>query len=140
MDLSLELNGGTNLNLELNTSSHNLNLTPIPSKIKVVAVKINTTAYWDSLPRFIPTRGEFIVYSDYTQSQSGQDIPALKIGDGRSFLIDMPFIGGISSDLIEQINSHIQNGSIHVTSAEKEFWNSKVSCNLNGENLIFTTE
>lgn len=141
MDLSLELNRGQNLSLDLTADQHNLSLNPVPSKIKVVAIKINTTTYWNSLVGFVPKKGELIVYSDHAQSQSGQNIPALKVGDGNAYLIDIPFIaGGVSSEVVDLIMAHIQNGSIHVTQAEKEFWNSKVSCDINGENLIFTTQ
>lgn len=140
MDLSVDLNRGQNLSLDLTAGSHRLSLNPIPSKIQVVAIKVNTTAYWNSLIGFVPKKGELIVYSDYAQSQSGQNIPALKVGDGNAYLIDIPFVsGGVSSEVIDLIMAHIRNGSIHVTQSEKEFWGSKVSCNLDGENLVFTT-
>lgn len=92
-----------------------------------------TTATWNGQPQLITERGSIYVYSDYTQNEQQQNVPAIKVGDGSAYLIDMPF----TSDLMYD---HISNSIIHVTQAEKDVWNGKVRCYLDGEhNLVFTT-
>jgi len=95
----------------------------------------NTTVYWNSRPSLIAKQGCIYVYSDYKQSE-GVDIPGIKIGDGTSYLIDMPFTD-------KPLDDHIADTIRHVTSAERTFWNSKVRCFVDPndeENIIFTTE
>jgi hypothetical protein len=52
-----------------------------------------------------------------------EDVPAIKVGDGVTLLSDLPFVSG-NNDIL---NAHITNTDIHVTAAEKETWNAKVS-------------
>jgi hypothetical protein len=94
----------------------------------------NTTAYWNSRPQLIAQRGYIYVYSDYKQSE-GEDIAGIKVGDGISYLIDMPFID-------KPLDDHIADTVKHITSAERESWNNKVRCFVdpeNQENIVFTT-
>lgn len=94
----------------------------------------NTTDYWNSRPQLIAKRGYIYVYSDYKQSEE-EDIAGIKVGDGISYLIDMPFID-------KPLDDHIADTVKHITSAEREFWNDKVRCFVdpeNQENIIFTT-
>ena len=108
------------------------NVYVIPGDCKVLYA---TTATWNSRPQLISEKGYIYIYSDYRQNEQGQNIPAMKVGDGSAYLIDMPF----SDDIIYD---HIQDEMIHVTPAEKDFWNNKVRCYLSevqDDNLIFTT-
>ena len=98
-------------------------------------VLYGTTEYWDSQPRLVTIKGSVYVYSDHTTDSSGKLIPGIKIGDGISYLIDMPFID-------EKYYQHILNLDIHITSEERQFWNEKVRCYidpLNEQNIVFTT-
>ena len=57
-----------------------------------------------------------------------------KIGDGTSYLIDMPFNDDVMS-------RHVADSVIHISSTERTFWNNKVTCYLdvnNLENLVFS--
>lgn len=115
-----------------------------------VRMKIDTTENWQKAVDFIPLKGEIIVYSDYaTKEVDGQiiNIPNFKVGDGLAYGIDLPFV---NDDLRDAFSAHISNMNIHVTPAEKDFWNNKVRCYIetveddegylvDGENLIFTT-
>lgn len=95
-----------------------------------------STATWNSRPSLIAARGYVYIYADYRQNQQGQNIPSMKIGDGTSYLIDMPF----SDQLIYE---HIYDEVRHITQAEREKWNGKVRCYVSeaeADNLIFTTE
>lgn len=102
------------------------------------SIRANTTATWNAEPDTIGQKGTFYIYIDRTQKQNqhGQIInyPGIKVGDGSSYLIDLPFIDDLFYD-------HIHDMNIHVTLAEKEFWNHKVrtqESELDDQNLIFT--
>ena len=95
-----------------------------------------TTEYWNNQPQFVPTKGCLYIYSDHTVDRSGNAIPGIKIGDGITYLIDMPFVDALYAD-------HIINNVIHITQAEREFWNNKVTAvvdTLQGNTLILTKE
>lgn len=108
--------------------------TPVPVQD---IVHVNTTAYWNSKRTFVGIANHLYVYSDYDQ-YNGHYIPAIKVSDGSAYLIDQPFISLNTSELKE----HTSNYVIHITQAEREFWNNKVRCDetevVNGK-LIFTT-
>lgn len=101
-------------------------------------VHINTENYWNSNPSLIAKEGHVYVYTDHS-TYNNQAIPAVKIGDGLAYLIDLPFIDASVTRLME----HINNTQIHITQAEREFWNNKVRCDddgliQGGETLVFT--
>ena len=101
-------------------------------------VHTDTTEHWNAQPQLIAESGHVYVYSDYTIIDD-EPVPAIKVGDGTSYLIDMPFVAGND----ELWNDHIRNTVIHVTATDKAFWNNKVSCFLSAvdaENLVFTTD
>lgn len=94
-----------------------------------------TTSYWNEHPQFVPIKGCVYVYSDHTQDDQGNYIPGIKIGDGTSYLIDMPFIDEKSAE-------HIADTLIHVSANDRDAWDNKVRCFIdptNLENLVFTT-
>lgn len=92
----------------------------------------NTKEYWNSQPTLIAEEGAIYVYKDYYlhNDEEGEPIysPALKIGDGTSFLIDMPTTTG---DIADMLLDHIQNAVIHVTNDDRTFWNNKSSAYIN---------
>ena len=93
---------------------------------------VKTTAEWRSNLAVSQTN-TFYVYSDRTV-ENGILYPGIKVGDGTSYIVDLPFIDDI-------FYAHINNSTIHVTAAEKEFWNNKVrtqDSEVQNENLIFT--
>ena len=98
-------------------------------------VLYNTTEYWNSRPQMIAKKGYLYVYSDYKQVDN-QDVAGIKAGDGTSYLIDMPFLD-------KPLDEHIADTVKHITSQERDFWNSKVRCFVdpdNEENLVFSTQ
>ena len=102
-----------------------------------VHVYYDTTENWNSQPTLLSKRGVIYVYSD-AGSLNENDVPAIKIGDGTSYLIDMPFVG---EDAATDLYAHIQDSGIHVTSAQKVFWNNKSSAFTDpedAENLILS--
>lgn len=94
-----------------------------------------STATWNSQPQLVSARGYIYIYSDYRQDEHGQNVAAMKVGDGSAYLIDMPF----TDDLLY---AHVADNVRHITQEEREFWNNKVRCYidpLNEHRLIFTT-
>ena len=124
--------------LEPTSSSLNLSLPTGSGGIQRVWVEIDTTEHWNEKVNYIPGRAKIIVYSDHSVID-GVAYPAIKIGDGNAYLIDLPFVGDDRTiQIIEMLNDHINDTNAHVTLAEKEYWNNKLDSQLDGENLILT--
>lgn len=82
-------------------------------------VHSKTTAEWAEVEvTTIAQKDHIYVYTDYQQDEQGNNIPGIKIGSGSLWLVDTPFID-------TAILEHIHNTEIHVTAAEKQFWNNK---------------
>lgn len=128
--LTLDINSNHNMSLDL-TGNRNvaLNLS-VPRSIIKNTIKTNTTEYWNSDPSFVPNKGEIIVYTDYTTKVNDEgetiNIPAIKIGDGSTYCVDLPFV---SDDIRDMLMVHVNNRNIHVSELEKLFWNNKLNVN-----------
>ena len=103
-------------------------------------IEAKTTNGWSRSPYKISESNIFYIYTDRYKKSDGHgnmiNIPGIKIGDGSSYLIDLPFVDDLFYD-------HMNNQNIHVTLADKHFWNGKVSIQqseLSQQNLIFTTD
>lgn len=106
-----------------------------------IVLKHDTCANWDLALSFVPLAGEIIVYDDWqtitdTATNAQHTIPGIKIGDGITTVGDLSFI---DADLRKELIAHINDGSIHVTLEEKNFWNNKLSGYILEETLILTT-
>ena len=95
---------------------------------EVTKVLYADTATWNSQAQLVSQQGYIYIYSDYKQDSSGNDIPGIKVGDGNAYLIDLPF----STKLIDE---HIADAVAHITSAERDFWNNKVTCYIDENNI-----
>lgn len=100
-----------------------------------IQVKRDTKANWNAAIGFIPLAGEIIVYNDYkiktyTVEEYGETvtktvlIPNIKIGDGNSFVQDLPYV---DTDLRDMLMAHINDQELHTTLQEKLFWNNKIN-------------
>lgn len=89
-----------------------------------------TTAEWAARTDLVSEQNAFYVWTDYKEID-GQYIAGMKLGDGRAYVVDLPFMDA-------QFQSHASNTDIHVTSEEKAFWNAKNRGMVVGENLILT--
>lgn len=94
----------------------------------------DTKENWDAQPSLVSEEGAVYIYSNYQTiyDEVGNPtfIAGLKIGDGSAYLIDMPFVTeAMTGALLE----HISNTDVHVTAAEKEFWNNKVSSYIDAQ-------
>lgn len=88
----------------------------------------DTRAAWDMQPQLIAEREAIYVYSDkaveYDAVGNPKFIPGIKVGDGTSYLIDMAFVG---DEILIALAQHMTNNVVHITAAERTFWNNKVS-------------
>lgn len=100
-----------------------------------IQLKRDTTQHWNEARGFIPLPGEVIVYEDYetktyTVEEYGKtvtktvQIPNIKIGTGNAYVQDLAFVDEKTRDILME---HIHNNDIHVTLAEKLFWNNKIN-------------
>jgi len=100
-----------------------------------IQLKRDTTQHWNEAKGFIPLPGEVIVYEDYetktyTVEEYGEtvtktvNIPNIKIGTGNAYVQDLAFVDEKTREILMD---HIRNQDIHVTLAEKLFWNNKIN-------------
>ncbi len=100
-----------------------------------IQLKRDTTQHWNEAIGFIPLPGEVIVYEDYetktyTVEEYGEtvtktvQIPNIKIGTGNAYVQDLAFVDEKTREILIE---HIRNQDIHVTLAEKLFWNNKIN-------------
>ena len=102
-------------------------------------IHVDTSEHWNTQRDLIAKKDHLYVYTDYAEGSNGTKIAGMKIGDGKAYLIDTPFVSGNTDELYR----HINDQSIHVTDEEKDFWNNKVTCFLSQgdeETLVFTKE
>lgn len=93
-----------------------------------------TTAEWNADPDIVSQPNTLYIYTDYRTDDNGNPVPGFKIGNGNAYLIDLAFH---DYDILQ----HISNTNIHVTAAEKTFWNNKVTSfidDVDDEQLVLT--
>ena len=105
-----------------------------------ILARRDTTANWNAASGFVPMDGEIIVYTDHrTRVVDGETvkIPGIKIGTGNAYVQDLAFV---ADDVAEDLTAHIGDSSVHVTPAEKVFWDNKLNVDMNiiDETLEFT--
>lgn len=102
-------------------------------------IHADTTAGWNGQTLLIGKAGHIYIYTDHSTAD-GTPVPNIKIGDGKSYLIDNPFI---SRPLEEALKLHSEDMAKHISSDERNNWNGKVRCYIDkndSENIIFTTD
>lgn len=76
-------------------------------------VIMKTKAEWALLPTLKSHKGVFYVYTDYRQEEDPEthkiiNIPRMKIGDGMSYVVDLPFSTmSITDEDIARWNDHV---------------------------------
>ena len=105
------------------------------SDLGLGAVYYDTTANWNLQRDLVAERSAIYIYSDHTYIDDGHGnqipIAGIKIGDGTSYLIDMPFATDSDS---ETLLRHISNHDIHITNEERASWNNKVTAFMDSSN------
>ena len=114
-----------------------------------IKLKRDTTANWNAARGFVPLEGELIIYTDGRSiQQDGQtvNLPTIKIGDGRAYVQDLPFV---DDDTRDALLMHINDALSHVSARDRQFWNHKVDIDdtyeilneeLEDETLIFSRD
>ena len=145
----IQANSDAPVNAEFNNSNEpinaqfNNNVQPLEAQFGTIYVVSGdcrvlyaTTETWNSQPQLISAKGYIYIYADYRQNEQGQNVPAMKVGDGNAYLIDMPFTD-------ELLYGHLTDSVRHITQEEREFWNNKVRCytsDIQNDILVFTTK
>lgn len=83
--------------------------------------------YWYEHKDEVYSAGTIIV-------NTSQNVPMVKISDGMSSVLSLPFINENYGAVLE----HIANTEVHITQKEREKWNNKFDVDVKGERLIFT--
>lgn len=78
----------------------------IDSIVQGCIIIAKTTAEWAADPSLISQKNTVYVYTDY-DTKNGVDIPGAKIGDGLAYVVDLPFVFGITKEDIESWNNKI---------------------------------
>lgn len=114
------------------------------SQLGLRAIYYDTTANWNAQSGIVSQEGALYIYSDYKviEDEVGNrnNVPGIRIGDGASYLIDLPFL---SDNSVDVFYSHINNTSMHVSESDRIFWNNKVSSYLDSqdtENLVLSKD
>lgn len=98
-------------------------------------MKVGTTSEWNSDKSFIPNSGQLIIYSDGVV-KDGVSYPRYKVGDGKAFLIDLPWGSGDVETLLKE---HIDNASIHLSANDRTKLGESVTASYgDNENLILS--
>lgn len=84
-----------------------------------------TTEQWNATPRLVSQKNTIYVYTDFDVID-GVNIPALKIGDGSTFVVALPFLAG---------------SAVTITPQDVDSWDNKVTAyqdDVDNENLILS--
>ncbi len=77
-----------------------------------IQLKNDTEENWNKAVNFIPRKGELIIYNADSSNDNARPFPRLKVGDGITNVINLPFfdagsIGGRTADaLVAQRTAH----------------------------------
>ena len=121
-------------------------------EIGIRSIQYRTESEWNDQQTLLTIEGGLYIYSDHTKvidPETGKVtlIPAIKIGDGVSYLSQLPFIGDNISKETEQkievltqvVDEHIADGPLHVSDEDRADWDSKIRARIdsgNTENLV----
>lgn len=85
---------------KLSTDNQMTGRSHLPNILDRTAIHYDTTENWNSRTTLVGEKSHIYIYSDYTSTVIDGEtvlVPAMKIGDGNSYLIDMPFVTGGSA-------------------------------------------
>lgn len=121
--INVDFDSGGEIHSDFNTDS-NMNARFSVSGV----VYYDTEEHWNNKRFLISEYKAIYVYSNYSYIEDGEGnrkpVPAIKIGDGTSYLIDMAFV---DQDVRNALIDHIEDTTVHITERERTFWNNKVS-------------
>lgn len=78
----------------------------------------DTTENWSAKTTLISEEGALYIYKDYSE-ESGETLPGIKIGDGTSYVVDLPFlaedVANVLADSVRTIDEIERNFTTTVT-------------------------
>ena len=111
-------------------------------------ILVNTTSGWQTQYTYVAPRGMILIYTDrgtvtetINNAEVTKTVPGIKIGDGSTPIIDLPFVGDdVIAAVRSELNTHINDNIRHITAAERTAWNNKINCEdiVTNNNLILT--
>ena len=120
----------------VNISSGEIHVMREKQNVVISSIFVDTTENWNRRITFIPTYGSVIIYSDRNVID-GVNYPGVKIADGTTYAVDLPFAGDdIANQIYASLNEHISDTNLHVTPEDRAFWNNKLNCIVEDGNLI----
>lgn len=92
-----------------------------------------STEYWNSHPDIVGKAGYIYIYSDWMEDPEYGKIAGFKVGDGETLLVELSATDQMWQD-------HVTDAIRHITQAERDAWNNKVTCDFIAEleQLIFS--
>ena len=84
-----------------------------PGALDAIGIYIHDSAYWAEHAADVPPLGALLIYSDQGK---------FKLGNGEDSVAELPFLDAAFENAV--IN-HIYNDVRHITSDERQYWNSK---------------
>lgn len=107
-------------------------------------ILVGTTAEWQARYNYVAPSETIIVYTNHgtiTNNNTTITVPAIKIADGSTPVVDLPFVGDdVAAAIRSELNDHINDNIKHITAAERTYWNNKINCEdtVNNHNLVLT--
>lgn len=114
-----------------------------------VKIYYDLKSSWDMQKTLVGEKNAIYVYTDYKTIYDDLGnvvsyVPNIKIGDGKAYLVDIPFISTDEDiEARKDLQDHINDLSVHITQAERQFWNNKCrvyESDVDGETIVFTTK
>lgn len=84
-----------------------------PGALDAIGIYAHDSTYWEEHSDFVPELGALLIYSDQGK---------FKLGNGEGTVAELPFLNAALEDAVI---AHIYNDVRHITSAERQYWNSK---------------
>lgn len=103
-----------------------------------LSYQAKTIEEWNLNRTQIAYKNVLYIYTNFKTIQRNNEqiaIPGIKIGDGKTYLIDMPFLND-HTQFENMLLDHINDKVIHISPEERAFWNNKLNLNLQEQNLI----
>lgn len=71
-------------------------------------------------------RNYIYVITDYYTDSNGVNHPAIKIGDGNSYVGDLSYVTAGDTDTTDMLMQHINDNIRHITQEERNRWNNNI--------------
>ena len=107
-------------------------------------IMIGTSSEWGEHSNYIAPSGTICIFTDHGTVEINSTtitVPGIKITDGSTPIIDLPFVGDdVTIPIRNELDEHINDSIRHITASERTSWTNKITCEntVQNNNLIFT--